>query len=173
LVWIDHVQGEHLRHNRHILAWGREKLDLGDLNEYWIKIYSSFMTWRKKRAGGIIVGDAEACAGYLAEYFAGAGYIGSRFSYNWVFPGWFEFCRWERKHNGAFPSISLLAQLAGVSAIGRLAVPEYRLWYESTQDKVKQAIADRLLGKSDQEASWLSEYQRRHHTVRKLVHAIS
>jgi hypothetical protein len=168
LLWVEHLQGEKVRRNRHIVEWGVLKLDLDDLNDYWLKVYGSLITWRKKEHGGMVVSSAEKWANYLAEYFSGEGFVRARFSNNWVFPGWFEYGKWSREVYGAYPSIAELALLAGLSPVGRLSVPHYREWYESNQDKLKSLLADRILGKSADEVRWSSEYKRRRHRVRKL-----
>jgi hypothetical protein len=173
LVWVEHLQGAMVRHNRHIVEWGREKLDMDDLNSYWLKVYGSLVSWRKAHQGGMVVTSAESAAKYLSEYFAGEGFVRAHFSSNWVFPRWFAYCKWCRKVYGEFPSIPELALLAGLSAVDRLSVARYREWYQSCEGKLKSVLADRLMGHSAVEAQWLLEYNKRHHVTRRLVNAIS
>jgi len=161
LCWVEHLQGEKVRRNRHIVEWGAEKLDLDDLNDFWLRVYGSLVSWRKKKYGGMVVGSAEKCAKYLAEYFTGEGFIRAHFSHGWVFNGWFEFCKWCKVAYGGFPSISELGELAGLSAIERLRLPHYRAWYETVEARVRVRLADRMLGRSAVEAGWLADYKRR------------
>lgn len=163
MVWVEHLQGEKVRRNRHVVAWGAAKLNMDDLNDFWLKVYGSLVTWRKKRHGGMIVTSAEEAAKYLSEYFAGEGFMRARFSYNWVFPGWFEYGKWHHEAFGDYPGIAELAALAGLSPVGRLSLPRYRQWYESRQDRLKSALADKILGKSADEVRWLAEYRKRPH----------
>lgn len=166
MCWVEHLQGEKVRRNRHIVEFGAEKLDLEDLNDFWLRVYGSLVTWRKKRRGGMVVGSAEKCARYLAEYFTGEGFVRAHFSHNWVFPGWFDYGKWCRKVDGAYPGTGEMAKLASLGAADRLSVPRYRAWYESCQDKLKVRLAEKLLGPDECEAAWAADYKRRHHKVR-------
>jgi len=168
LLWVEHLQGEKVRRNRHIVQWGSAKLNLDDLNSYWLKVYGSLLTWRKRRRGGMIVGSAEKCARYLSKYVSGEGFVRARFSNNWVFQGWFEYGKWSKKCYGEYPCLDELALLAGMSPVERLGVSRYREWYETKQGKLKSVIADRMMGKSAEEVEWESEYRKRRHSSRPM-----
>ena len=161
LVWVEHLQGAKERLNWHVVAWGAEKLNLDDLNDFWHKVYGSLVTWRKKRDGGMLVLDAASEAKYLAKYVGGEGFVRARFSYNWVFPGWFDYCKWANSTFGEFPSIQELASLASEDAAGRLGNCRFRDWYITQQDSLKAIWADKIMGPSPDEARWLAEYRRR------------
>lgn len=161
LLWIEHLQGDKVRRNRHIVEWGSAKLDLEDLNDYWLKVYGSLITWRKSKYGGMQVGSAEKCARYLSKYVSGEGFVRARFSNNWVFKGWFEYGKWCRKSFGVYPSVDEFALLAGMSPVERLGVPRYLEWYETMQDRLKSVIADRIMGKSAEEVEWELAYRKR------------
>jgi hypothetical protein len=170
LVWVEHLQGKKVRLNRHVVAWGADRLNMDDLNDFWHKVYGSLVTWRKRRDGGMVVTSAEEAAKYLSEYFAGEGFVRARFSRNWVFSGWFEYGKWLKESHGDYPSIPHLAGLAGMPVLSRLRVASYREWYESVDGDVKRAVADRILGKSADEVRWLADYRKRHRgRVRKMV----
>lgn len=168
IAWVEHMVTGKLRRNRHIVQWGKAKLDLDDLNDYWLKSYGSLVTWRKKSQGGMVVHSAAECARYLSRYLVGEGYVNHRFGYNWVFSGWFDFSRWSRRVYGEYPSVSELAELAGLSAIGRLAVSKYRAWYDTLQGTLQRKWADRIIGQSANEVRWLAEYRKRHHRNKPL-----
>jgi hypothetical protein len=171
-MWVEHLQGDKQRRNRHYLECGTEKLDLDSLNEFWLKVYGSYVSFPKDRRTGkstMVIGNASECASYLAEYVAGEGFQRARFSYNWVFPGWFDYSRWVKRSHGRYPDVIELVKLSGISPAERSCVPEFREWLLSRQGVVKQRLADKVLGKSRQELEWLAAYYKRHgRKMRKL-----
>jgi len=160
MAYIEHVQDTG-RTDRHIVAWGEKRLNLNDLNEYWLKVYGSFVSWRKKHQGGMLIANAHEEAKYFSRYARHEGFQRAHFSDNWVFPAWHKYCKWARKTLGDYPSIQELAWLAGQDAFGRLAHSRYRDWYATQQDRLKQVWADKIIGARPEEAVWLADLKRR------------
>lgn len=153
--WVEHLQGDKERRNRHLIEWGQRKLSPQVLDDYWHRIYGSKVT------GLAVVDNAEKVANYLASYVAGEGFQRGRFSNNWIFPGSFEFSRWVKRNLGYYPEIKMLSKLSVMSLVERLSVPEYRDYAVSKQGAVKQVLADKVLGVSELEAMWLRAYKRK------------
>jgi len=138
--WVEHKVAGSPRLNRHFVQWGSARLKLDDLNDFWLKVYGSLVTWRKKRRGGMVVGSAEKEARYLARYIAGEGFVKARFSYNWLFPKWFSLSKLVHRDYGEYLSVPDLASLAGMSPNRRLSDFDWLLntgylssHYEKTQ----------------------------------------
>lgn len=161
--WVEHLQGDKQRYNRHFIEWGKAKLNPLDIDDYWHKVYGSKVT------GLAMVKNAEKVAHYLARYVAGEGFVKARFSYNWIFPDAFDYCRWVKRQQGEYPSIDTLAELSVMSPVERLGVGSWRAYAVSKQGAVMQKLADKVLGVSELEQEWLAEYKRKPRSkVRKL-----
>lgn len=158
-AWVEHLQGDKERRNRHLIEWGKAKLNPQELDDYWLKIYGSKVT------GLAAVKHAKKAAHYLSQYVAGEGFQRARFSNNWIFSGSFEFSRWVKRSLGYYPDIETLAKLSVMSPVERLVVPEWRGYAVSKQGAVKQKLADDVLGVPEREAEWLRAYKRRKHSV--------
>jgi len=154
-LWVEHLQGDKQRYNRHFLEWGKAKLNPRELDDYWHKVYGSKVT------GLAMVKDAEKAAHYLARYVAGEGFVKARFSYNWLFPDCFDYCRWVKRQQGEYPDIETMAKLSVMSPVERLGVASWRAYAVSKQGAVKQKLADLVLGVSEQEQEWLAAYKRK------------
>lgn len=142
-VWVEHLQGDKQRLNRHFIEWGRQKLDAVELDNYWRMKYGSFLSRMTEVKSG---GDAEKVARYLARYVAGEGFVKARFSYNWVFPRWFDFGKWVKREFGYYPSVSELAELSGMSPTERVGESIFGLWLESESRKPERVLVGRSHG---------------------------
>jgi hypothetical protein len=99
LEWclVEHIQGDKMRRNWHVLTYGDNKLPVEDMREYWQTHFMSTVT------GLAEVKNPFKSAAYLA------GYLGrddkfqkARFSQNWVFPYWWEFGKFYKKEKGIY-----------------------------------------------------------------------
>ena len=154
-LWVEHLQGDKQRYNRHFIEWGKAKLNPRELDDYWHKQYGSKVT------GLAMVKDAEKAAHYLARYVAGEGYVRARFSYNWVFRDCFDFGRWVKRQQGEYPDIETLAKLSVMSPVERLSVVSWRAYAVSKQGAVKQKLADKVLGVGELDQMWLAGCKRK------------
>jgi len=136
--WVEHLQGTKQRFNWHYVDWGTTKLDARVLGEYWLKVYGSLISGMK------LVDNAHECAHYLASYVAGEGFQRARFSYNWVFPRWFDYSRWVKREFGRYPDVYELAQLSVMSPAERVSNSFYGLWLESESRKSVCSRASRF-----------------------------
>ncbi|MFC1969241.1 hypothetical protein ACFLVF_01965 [Chloroflexota bacterium] len=164
-LWVEHLQGTKQRSNRHFVQWGERKLDLGELDEYWQKVYGSFLLRGRYK---VEIKSAEETARYLSKYVAGEGFVKARFSYNWVFPGWFDFSRWVKRQYEVYPSITELAELSRMSQAERSSNSRYLEWILSSQERRKQLLADKVLGMSENEKVWMRGYNRKHRRKLKV-----
>ena len=154
-LWVEHLQGDKQRYNRHFIEWGKAKLSPLELDDYWHEQYGSKVT------GLAMVRSAEKTAHYLARYVAGEGYVKARFSYNWIFPDCFDYCRWVKRQQGEYPDIETLAKLSVMSPVERLSVVSWRAYAVSKQRAVMDELADKVLGVSELEEMWLADYKRK------------
>ena len=161
-AWVEHRVPGSDRLNRHFVECGHDKLDLDDLNDYWLKAFGSLVTWRKKRDGGMVVGSARECGRYLSRYIAGDGFERARFSYNWVFGDWFKFSKWLRVVDGHYPSPEYLAGLVGMSDVERALDSTFGRWLALQSGAVKDKWLRKVLGYSAADKLAIKGYNKKH-----------
>lgn len=166
-VWIEHVKEETGRFDRHVIVWAKGRLDLAGLGQTWEKHFESWLPL--KRQYREVIEDAGKAAAYFSRYCTKEGFQRARFSYNWVFPGWFDYSRYVVDHTGEYPSTERLAALSEMSPRERLADTEFRWSNQKRQERLMQRLNKKMFGESEQEAEWKAAYLRnRRNTAGRL-----
>lgn len=129
--WVEHLQGDKKRRNRHIIVIGDSKLNLAFLSRYWEGAYRSYLPVR--RNARYLITSSSNSAKYICRYVSGEGFQRAYFSQNWVFQGWWDYSKFRRKQGGAYPTVSELAQLAALDVLGRIKLPLYIEYIRSRQ----------------------------------------
>lgn len=100
-IWVEHIQGDRKRHNRHIIQYGVNKLEVSMIEEYWQSHFLSKITGLEE------IKDTKKAIKYVANYLVkGEGdekFIRSRHSQGWLFRGANSFSVWHRKFFGVYP----------------------------------------------------------------------
>ena len=61
-IWVEHIQGDKKRHNRHIIQYGFNKLDVDMLEDYWQSHYLSKLTGLEE------IRNPQKAIRYVAKY---------------------------------------------------------------------------------------------------------
>ena len=123
---VEHIQGDRMRRNWHVLTYGDNRLPVNDLREYWQSHFLSTIT------GLAEVKSPFKSAKYLAGYLGGdEKFQKARFSQNWVFTHWWEFGRFYKKENGIYIPEDELVRLALIpTEQRRIASSEFDLFMD-------------------------------------------
>jgi len=101
--WVEHLQGDKLRLNRHFIGYGIQFLDAKYLDNLWHQFYGSKLT------GVEAVWSEKGFAFYLAKYLGKEEkFTRARFSQDWIFRGWWKFSKSYHKQYGFYPSAEML-----------------------------------------------------------------
>lgn len=111
---IHHLQGDRVRHNYHLIEIGQEKLDFKELDSWWNELYASMFNFGTRGRHSLILNPVKA-ANYLCRYLAGEGFQKATFSHNWVFTGYWPYCRWHYGKYGSHPTNRELAEIVTAS----------------------------------------------------------
>lgn len=121
-AWVEHLQGDRQRLNRHFILYDTPKLSPSYLDDLWHKYYGSKITGLER------VWSPKGMAFYLAKYMGREGaFRRARFSNNWVFPHWWSLTREYYKKFGEYPTPLTLTALAEMSDTHRPSEIEWLL----------------------------------------------
>jgi hypothetical protein len=120
---VIHRQGDKKRINAHVLYYG-SYIDKNVIEDWWFKNYDSH------RSKMELVRNALYEAVYVAKYLKGEQFISARFSSQWVFPGWWEFCKWFKHEFLSYPTEDMIRQYHLMSASQLDNDTWYSLWLD-------------------------------------------
>ncbi|MFC1848440.1 hypothetical protein ACFLXV_03935 [Chloroflexota bacterium] len=142
--WVEHLQGDKKRRNRHIIVIGDSKLDLAFLSRYWEGVYRSYLPVR--RGVRYLITSSSSSARYICRYVSGEGFQRAYFSRNWVFEDWWKYSKFLRKRGGAYPTVSELTELAKLDIYSRLKVAAFCEFFRSGQAARLRRVDLRIWG---------------------------
>ena len=106
--WIEHLQGDKLRLNRHFIGYNVPFMDAKYLEVVWQTFYASKLTGLEK------IYYPKGLAFYLAKYMGkGEKFTRARFSQDWIFRGWWKVSKQFYAEYKRYPTAEELAHLAG------------------------------------------------------------
>jgi len=131
-------------------------LDTINLDNYWRKTYGSFLSKAER------IRNPHGATSYLAKYVSGEDFVRACFSQNWVFPQWFEFNKWCKRSKGDYLPVAELARLSMMTPAERYTHDDYFQWFLTRQDKIKEDIANKVIGYTERERRMLRNYNKKH-----------
>ncbi len=139
-IWVEHLQGDKKRFNRHIIQYGINRLDVDELEGYWQAHFLSKLTGLEE------IRNAGRAIGYVAKYLVkGDGdekFVRSRHSQGWVFRGAHGFSIWHRKSFGWYPDDEYLILLSLKSPAERLEDVIYGFYTEIKEKGLARMVAE-------------------------------
>jgi len=139
-IWVEHIQGDKKRHNRHIIQYGINKLDVNELEKYWQAHFLSKLTGLEE------IRNPGKAIRYVAKYLVkGEGdekFIRSRHSQGWLFRGVNGFSQWYRKSYGVYPHDEYLIQLSLMSPLKRLDDGLFGFYSEIKEKGLERMVAE-------------------------------
>ena len=114
-IWVEHLQGDKKRFNRHIIQYGINKLDVDELEKYWQAHFLSRLTGLEEiRNPGKAI---KYVAKYLVKGEKDEKFIRFRHSQGWLFRGAYSFSQWHRRFFGVYPHRRLQAWLENTQRV--------------------------------------------------------
>lgn len=139
-IWVEHLQGDKMRYNRHIIQYGINRLDVDELEAYWQSHFLSKLTGLEE------IRNPGKAIRYVAKYLVkGEGdekFVRSRHSQGWLFRGAYDFSVWHRKFFGNYPYDEHLIQLSLMSPSQRLEDGIYEFYTEIRVKGLKKMVAE-------------------------------
>ena len=139
-IWVEHIQGDKKRHNRHIIQYGINKLDVYELEKYWQDHFLSKLTGLEE------IRNPGKAIRYVAKYLVkGEGdekFVRSRHSQEWLFRGVYGFSQWYRRSFGKYPHDEYLIQLSLMLHSERLKDVLYGFYTELKEKGLKRMVAE-------------------------------
>lgn len=123
---VEHIQGDGMRRNWHVLTYGDNKLPVDEMRKYWKSHFLSTITGLQE------VKYPFKSASYLAGYLGKDDkFVRARFSQNWVFPYWWDFGRFFKKEHRIYVPNDELVRLSLVPFEERR---ETNYWFDVYMD---------------------------------------
>jgi len=139
-IWVEHLQGDEKRFNRHIIQYGLNKLDVGELERYWQDHFFSKLTGLEEiRYPGKAI---RYVAKYLVKGEGDEKFVRFRHSQGWLFRGAFGFSQWHRKSFGQYPPDEHLIKLSMMSLSERLKDGIYGFYVEIKEKGLERMVAE-------------------------------
>lgn len=137
---MEHLQGDKKRFNRHIIQYGRNKLDVNELEEYWQSHFLSKLTGLEeiRNPGNAI----RYVAKYLVKGEEDEKFIRFKHSQGWLFRGAYSFSQWHRKFFGVYPHDEHVIQLSMMSSSERLEDDTFGFYTEIKEKGLKKMVAE-------------------------------